>query len=245
MNMHKLGFGAIALGMVVGHLVGCADTPPLTQAPNSLPPEVSGSTPTPTPTPAPTPTPTQTTATPSVVPTVNWAEPLPEAELWARLQQRNAPYFVLMRHARAPGTGDPANFQLEDCTTQRNLDETGRVQSQRTGAAFRERGVMVDRVLSSQWCRCLETAELMGLGDVEPSPPLNSFFRDRSTEAQQTQQVLMLMGRQVDEAGVTVMVTHFVNIAAIAGNGVNSGEMVVLELTQPDHVTVLGTIAPL
>lgn len=169
--------------------------------------------------------------------------PSPEvSDLWSQLQQQDAPYFVLMRHAIAPGTGDPANFQLDDCSTQRNLSQAGRSQAQRTGEAFREKGVTVDKVLSSQWCRCLETAELLDLGTVEPYAPLNSFFRDRSTEPQQTAQVRQYLLNQ-DDPGVTVMVTHFVNIAALTGSGVSSGEMVVLRLND-DELEVLGQIEP-
>lgn len=244
MGVTKLGIRAIAIGMLVFNLVGCADSVPVAEAPTSPPTKTPTSAPTETPAPLTSPT-EEVSTDPMATPTVTWIDPLPEAELWARLQRQNATYFVLMRHALAPGTGDPANFQLADCTTQRNLNDVGRTQAQRTGEAFVAQGVTVDRVVSSQWCRCLDTAELMALGTVEPFPPLNSFFRDRSTEPAQTQQVLEFMGSQAGQPGVTLMVTHFVNIAAIAGNGVNSGEMVVLELTEPDEVTVLGAIAPL
>lgn len=171
--------------------------------------------------------------------------PSPESsDLWTQLQQQNVPYFVLMRHAIAPGSGDPANFEIDDCSTQRNLSDQGRSQAQRTGDAFRENGVTVDQVLSSQWCRCLETAELLNLGTVELYAPLNSFFRERSTEPQQTAQVRQYMAAQ-DDPGVTVMVTHFVNIAALTGSGVSSGEMVVVRINDQDELEVLGQIEPL
>ena len=89
-------------------------------------------------------------------------------------------HIVMMRHALAPGTGDPSNFALGDCATQRNLSEAGRRQARRTGQFLREAGVRAARVLSSQWCRCLETARLLDLGPVEPLPALNSFFEARS-----------------------------------------------------------------
>lgn len=98
-------------------------------------------------------------------------------------------HVVLLRHALAPGTGDPPSFQLADCTTQRNLSDAGRQQARDIGQAFRQQGVEVDRVLSSQWCRCLETAELMEVGPVEPFAPLNSFFQDRRTADRQTAEV--------------------------------------------------------
>lgn len=184
----------------------------------------------------------ETSASPRETPPDAIASPRQASDLWTQLQQQDAPYFVLMRHAIAPGTGDPANFQLDDCSTQRNLSSEGRSQAQRTGQAFQEKNVRVERVLSSQWCRCLETAELLDLGTVEPFAPLNSFFRDRSTEPQQTAQVRQYLLSQNDP-GVTVMVTHFVNIAALTGSGISSGEMVVLRLNN-DELEVLGTIEP-
>lgn len=77
---------------------------------------------------------------------------------WDALDQPGA--VAIMRHALAPGTGDPADFELDDCSTQRILSDAGRDQARRIGAAFRERGITFDRVLTSQWCRTTETAEL-------------------------------------------------------------------------------------
>jgi phosphohistidine phosphatase SixA len=164
------------------------------------------------------------------------------SDTWSQLQQAETRYFVLMRHALAPGTGDPANFQVDDCSTQRNLNEAGREQAHRTGEAFQQRNIPVSQVLSSQWCRCLETAELLNLGEVEPFPPLNSFFQDRSTADPQTEQVREFMLTYPDEPGVTVMVTHFVNISALSGSGVSSGAMVVMQVNDDDQVEVVGQI---
>lgn len=146
-----------------------------------------------------------------------------------------------MRHALAPGTGDPANFQLADCTTQRNLSAAGREQARQTGAIFRQQEIVVTRVLSSQWCRCLETAELLALGPVEPFAPLNSFFRDRSTRDAQTAKVRDFMRAQATP-GVTVMVTHFVNIAALSDRNIASGAMVILRLNDQDALEIVGQI---
>lgn len=167
-----------------------------------------------------------------------------ENHIWSRLQQAETHYFVLMRHALAPGTGDPPNFELGDCSTQRNLSEEGRVQARRTGEAFQQRNIQVDQVLSSQWCRCLDTAKLMDLGPVKPFPPLNSFFRDRSTQSEQTAAVRQLMREQEDTPGVTVMVTHFVNISALSGSGVSSGEMVIIAVNSDNQLEVVARIDP-
>lgn len=166
------------------------------------------------------------------------------ADLWAQLQQPQSAYFLLMRHALAPGSGDPANFRLGDCSTQRNLSAEGREQARRTGEAFRRRGIAVRRVLSSQWCRCLETAELMGLGAVQPFAPLNSFFRDRATEASQTAAVRQSLQDNGQRPGVTLLVTHFVNIAALAGRGPASGEIIAMRLGEENRLEVVGAIAP-
>lgn len=185
------------------------------------------------------------TPTPAAAPPVEATLPPEQQALWSRLQQADSHYFVLMRHAIAPGTGDPASFKLDDCTTQRNLSDEGRDQARQTGDLFRQQGVEVTQVLSSQWCRCLETAELMALGEVQPFPPLNSFFRDRATEPQQTQAVREFMREQADTPGVTVMVTHFVNIAALSGSGVSSGAIVVMQVNEQEQLEVVGQLEAL
>ena len=83
-----------------------------------------------------------------------------------------------MRHAHTPGTGAPARFALDDCAIQRNLGALGREQAREIGAAIRAAVVTVDRVLTSQWCRCRDTARLLDLGPIEDPPVLNSFFRN-------------------------------------------------------------------
>jgi hypothetical protein len=87
---------------------------------------------------------------------------------------------VALRHALAPGTGDPPGFVLDDCSTQRNLDGRGRDQARAMGERLREAGLGDAAVFSSRWCRCLETARLLALGPVTPLPALDSFFGRRS-----------------------------------------------------------------
>jgi phosphohistidine phosphatase SixA len=163
--------------------------------------------------------------------------------LWAAVAEGG--HVALMRHARAPGTGDPDNFRLGDCSTQRNLDETGRDQARRTGDAFREHGVVLGRVASSQWCRCLETAELLALGTVEPFAPLNSFFGDRARGPDQTEAVRALLADADPDGPSLVMVTHQVNITALTGIFPRSGEIVVLRLGGPEMFETIGSIAAL
>jgi phosphohistidine phosphatase SixA len=168
---------------------------------------------------------------------------LTPADLWQQLEQPGQRYVVLLRHALAPGTGDPANFQLDDCTTQRNLSAAGRSQAMQIGQAFRDRNIVVDQVLSSQWCRCLETATLMDLGAVEPYPALNSFFRDRSTAESQTVDVKQFLLEQADTPGVTVMVTHQVNITGLTEIVPRSGAAVVIEVDDAS-LTQIGQLLP-
>ncbi|WP_328734790.1 histidine phosphatase family protein [Falsiroseomonas selenitidurans] len=85
---------------------------------------------------------------------------------------------MLFRHAVAPGVGDPAGMRLSDCSTQRNLDDTGRNQARLIGEAMRAAGIAVGAVLSSQWCRTMKTAELAFPGRVMAEPAFNSFFAD-------------------------------------------------------------------
>lgn len=148
---------------------------------------------------------------------------------------------AIMRHAIAPGGGDPAGFRLGDCSTQRNLDETGREQARRIGAAVRDAGVAIDRVLSSQWCRCLETARLLGLGEVEELPSLNSFFQDRSTAGAQTSETRrFLAALPADETAF--LVTHQVNITALTDIFPASGEVLLLRIGTGGQAEVLDRI---
>jgi phosphohistidine phosphatase SixA len=113
------------------------------------------------------------------------------------------------------------------------------------GEAFRRRNIRVARILSSQWCRCLETARLMNLGTVEAFPAINSFFGDRSTESRQTAQVRQFIADNRSTPGVIILVTHQVNITAIAEIVPQSGESVVLRANQQNQVELVGQITPL
>ena len=148
-----------------------------------------------------------------------------------------------MRHAIAPGTGDPGNFALRECSTQRNLSDQGREQARRTGAAFRDRGIAVDAVYSSQWCRCLETARLLGLTEVRELPPLNSFFAHPERRAPQLTALKAWLADHPDGA-TSVLVTHQVVVTAVAGGWVRSGEIVVVRPRSDGSVEVVGRIDP-
>ena len=222
-----LGFRLWSLGLSL-LIAGCAGAEKTVQS-TQVPPSAS----------EPGPELSVPAAPPATVPPL--ASTSAEAALWAELAQADEEtYVVVLRHAIAPGTGDPANFQLNDCATQRNLSEAGRQQAIAIGEAFRSHDIPVIEVLSSQWCRCLETAELMDIGPVEPFAPLNSFFRDRSTADAQTAQIQAYVTAQ-SRPGVVVMVTHQVNVTALSGVFPQSGSAVVLQLAD-GALTVAGQL---
>lgn len=161
--------------------------------------------------------------------------------LWRQLRAGEA--AALMRHALAPGTGDPADFALGDCSTQRNLSDEGRAQAKAIGERFRRRGIDTARVYSSQWCRCLDTARLLALGDIQPFPGLNSFFRNRSAEPERTAAARELIRAETRPgAPPLVLVTHQVNITALTDVFPGSGEILVVR-PQGDGLEVLGRIS--
>jgi broad specificity phosphatase PhoE len=162
-----------------------------------------------------------------------------EADPLVALRQGAA--VALVRHATAPGTGDPANFRLGDCSTQRNLSEAGRSEARALGERLRDAGIAEAQVYSSQWCRCLETAELLGLGEVEPLPILNSFFSDRSRGPGQTEALRRLIAES-DDGPPRLFVTHQVNISALAGVFPRSGEIVVVSVDKPGRL--VGRLPP-
>ncbi len=160
-------------------------------------------------------------------------------QLWDAVKAGNA--VVLIRHALAPGTGDPSNFDVNDCRTQRNLSDTGRAQAREMGNLFRANGIAAARVLSSQWCRCMETSELMALGAVEAFPTVNSFFRNRAQSGPQTT-ALSDWIKAADLSTPTIFVTHQVNITALTDIFPSSGEFVFVARGQTGDLSVLGTI---
>ena len=160
----------------------------------------------------------------------------------ARFARLSEPGIVaIVRHAHAPGTGDSASFTLDDCATQRNLGARGRQQAREIGAAIRTAGAVVDRVLTSQWCRCRDTARLLDLGPVEDLPALNSFFRSPARADRQTADLRQFLSR-LPPGETVIMVTHYVNIRALTGLGVASGEAVLLKIGRDGAIAVVDEI---
>jgi broad specificity phosphatase PhoE len=139
---------------------------------------------------------------------------------------------IMFRHALAPGFGDPSNFRVDDCGTQRNLDARGREQSKVIGSQFKRLGFGSDVVYSSPWCRCLETARLMDIGPVNSFDGLGSFFEghvDRSQTLERLNSQLEAIAKSQDKP--VVMVTHQVVISAVTLMGTSSGEAILYDPT--------------
>ncbi len=161
--------------------------------------------------------------------------------VWLALRVGTA--FAIMRHSIAPGMGDPTNFKLDDCSTQRNLSDAGREQARKTGDLFRSHGIDDAFIYSSQWCRCRETARLLAIGPVRDLPSLNSFFQNYERRDPQTLQVkAWLKDRPTGKP--LILVTHQVNISALTGTGTQSGEVLFVKPTADGKYTVLGRIVP-
>lgn len=161
--------------------------------------------------------------------------------LWTLLASPG--HFALIRHATAPGGGDPAGFRVDDCATQRNLSDQGRAEAAAVGAAFRSNGLASARVLSSQWCRCLETARLLDLGTVAPWPLLNSFFGTPENGPAQIAALKTALAT-LDLATPLVLVTHHTVVLGLTGVAPASGEMVVVRRATDGTLAVAGRIQP-
>jgi phosphohistidine phosphatase SixA len=159
--------------------------------------------------------------------------------LWDLLRQGGQ--VVLMRHAvTTPGVGDPPGFKLDDCATQRNLTDAGRDDARRVGAAFKARAIPVGRVLSSPWCRCVETARL-AFGRAEPWSPLSNLFGAREREAEQMRALREVAGRRPDD-GNLMLVTHGSVVLPLTGIQPEPAEMVILTPQGSGRFRVAGRI---
>ena len=170
------------------------------------------------------------------------ASPAQAAETLPLTELAKPGRVLMLRHARAPGTGDPPNFKLNDCSTQRNLDDAGRAQAAELGARLAGAGVTQAKVYSSQWCRCLDTARLLKLGPPVELPALNSFF-GRPQNREPNLAALRTFLAELPVAGPpVVLVTHQVTISALTGQGTVSGGGAIVELNGSGAPRVLGRI---
>jgi phosphohistidine phosphatase SixA len=162
--------------------------------------------------------------------------------VWDKLKGTNPRgYVLLMRHALAPGVGDPVNFKLGDCSTQRNLSAEGRQDARDIGEWIKRREVPIYRVESSRWCRARETAELLGIGAVRANKNLDSLFNEVDPIGDpQTTKIRKRIIDHRQKNGLLVMVGHFVNVSALTGVGLESGEGVLVRANSKGEIKVVG-----
>ena len=152
-------------------------------------------------------------------------------------------HILMIRHAYAPGSGDPANFKIGDCVTQRNLDDRGRSQARAIGDWLRSKGIKDAKIYSSQWCRCLETATLLGLGPVAELPALDSFYGKPQNREPDIKALRSFIATLPADGELIIFVTHYVTILEVTGEGVSPGEGVVLKIKEGGAFDVLGSLS--
>ena len=149
---------------------------------------------------------------------------LADETLWALLKKGG--HVVLMRHAvTTPGVGDPPGFRLDDCSTQRNLTDEGRRDARRVGEEFRKREIGVEDVMSSPWCRCIETGKL-AFGKAEASSALSNLFTHPQNRERQVREMRDLIS--APRAGNRVLVSHGATVLALTGVSLGTAEMLIV-----------------
>ena len=156
---------------------------------------------------------------------------------WKPAQEGNK--IILIRHSLAPGGGDPVGFKINDCKTQRNLNNKGINQSKKIGKLFKKNKVLVDLVLTSQWCRCKDTAKY-AFGDYKEFTALNSTFQSpyNKNEGKQLKELYNYVKKWNGKGKNLVLITHYSIITAVTTAVPSSGEMVITD----KNFKVLGTI---
>ena len=146
--------------------------------------------------------------------------------------------LVFIRHALAPGNGDPNNFDINDCSTQRNLNENGIEESKKIGLFFKNNKIKIDKVLSSQWCRCKDTAKY-AFKNFETFNALNSFYDEKfaANEAKQIKDLKNYIKNWNSDKNL-VLITHFVVISSILNTGSSSGEIIISD----KNLNIIGSI---
>ena len=143
-------------------------------------------------------------------------------------------HVLLMRHADAPGFGDPAGYVISQCSSQRNLGDYGKKQAKAIGIWLSKQGIQKADVFSSPWCRCLDTANLLNKGPVKIEQSLGSFFDNMSLEKRQTKELEMFIKSELAKQtkAPLILVTHHVNIQAYTGKVVGVGDMVLVRVNK-------------
>ena len=163
-----------------------------------------------------------------------------KADLYKNLinQLEDGGKLIFIRHAYAPGNGDPAGFNLNDCSTQRNLSDDGRKQAQRIGEFFTKNKIEIDKVLSSEWCRCKETAKI-AFKNYSTNSFLNSFYSSKFSKNKDKQvKAFNYYIKNLESEKNLIFVTHYVFISEVLNYGPSSGEIVVSD----KNLNIIGSI---
>jgi len=157
--------------------------------------------------------------------------------IWDEARKGNK--VILIRHSFAPGGGDPAGFKIGDCKTQRNLNKAGIEQSKKIGKIFKDNKISIDIVLSSEWCRCKDTA-YYAFGEFKEFPALNSTFSTPydKNELRQVKEIKKYLMNWESAGKNVILVTHYSVITAITNAVPSSGEIVISD----KNLNVIGTI---
>tara|TARA_B100001741_G_scaffold139468_1_gene114974 strand:+ start:511 stop:1062 length:552 start_codon:yes stop_codon:yes gene_type:complete len=146
--------------------------------------------------------------------------------------------LIFIRHAIAPGNGDPDNFNIEDCSTQRNLDSSGIEQSKKIGLFFKNNNIKIDKILSSEWCRCKDTANY-AFGNFQTFDALNSFYDEKFAinEDKQIKDLKKYIKNWESDKNI-VFVTHYVVISSILKTASSSGEIIISD----KNLNIIGRV---
>jgi len=162
-------------------------------------------------------------------------------DVWALLKKPG--HIILLRHSNAPGNTPESNdMNFKDCSIQRNLDAEGKAQAVRIGDEFRKRQIATLRLISSQYCRALDTAKLTKLGPVTQNPVLNQVFLANPGQMSEAATKGRELMKKIPAKQLTMLVTHVSNIQAMSGAKLDSGEMAVVHFDKSGEVVVDGKI---
>ena len=154
------------------------------------------------------------------------------------LKKNSVNKVIFLRHALAPGNGDPLNFNINDCSTQRNLDHVGISQSMMLGKTFKNLGLKFSTIYSSFWCRCQDTVLNMEVGEFKTHAGLNSFYGKHADRKITLNRLNNLINSLNKSGGPYLLVTHYVNILAFTGLHTSSGGMVAFDLNSLETIHV-------
>ena len=155
-----------------------------------------------------------------------------------KLKNHDMDKVIFLRHALAPGNGDPSNFNVNDCSTQRNLDQVGIDQSRMLGNTLKKIGIKFSKIYSSFWCRCKDTALNMNIGEFKTHEGLNSFYEKHADRKLTLIKLNNLVNSFDKLGGPYLLVTHYVNILAFTGLSTSSGGMVAFDLNSQEAIHI-------